>query len=77
LEDSLSGSNTLLIIEKSMVEFTKWWMVRNWNKMPILKERHDRTITNHQYYFQCLGVMALCQLPFVNFIVYIHKKIFV
>jgi hypothetical protein len=24
LEDSLSGSNTLLIIEKSMVEFTKW-----------------------------------------------------
>ena len=30
---------------------------------------------NHQYYFQCLGVMALCQLPFVDFIVYTQKEI--
>ena len=35
---------------------------------PMLKK-------NHQYYFQCLGVMALCQLPFVHFIVYTQKEI--
>ena len=30
---------------------------------------------NHHYYFQCLGVMAICQLPFLDFILYTEEDI--
>lgn len=30
---------------------------------------------NHNYYFQCLGVMAICQLPFLDFILYTEQDI--
>ena len=32
------------------------------NRRPTLKKNHN--------YYQCLGVMAICQLPFLDFIVY-------
>ena len=30
---------------------------------------------NYHYYFQCLGVMAICLSPFLDFILYTEKDI--
>jgi hypothetical protein len=50
--------------------FDKTFCLKLHGGKPTLKKNHD-------YFFQCQGVMALCQLPFLDFIVYTQVDTFV